>query len=71
MNLPVKLKHIMVLTGEPSGDFHAGHLVKEIKKFNQNIYFSGIGGQNLKHHGVDLFYHIENLSVMGLIEVIM
>jgi len=71
MNLSVKLKHIMVLTGEPSGDLHAGHLVKEIKRLNQNIYFSGIGGKNLEHQGVDLFYNIENLSVMGLIEVIM
>ncbi len=71
MNLPVKLKHIMVLTGEPSGDLHAGHLIKEIKVLNKNIYFSGIGGQNLEHQGVDLFYNIENLSVMGLTEVIM
>lgn len=61
----------MILTGEPSGDLHAGHLVKEIRKLNQNISFSGIGGQNLEEQGVKLFYNIENLSVMGLVEVIM
>jgi lipid-A-disaccharide synthase len=71
MNLPVKLKHIMILTGEPSGDFHAGHLVKEIKKSNNQIYFSGIGGPNLTDQGVDLFYNIEKLSAMGLTEVLM
>jgi lipid-A-disaccharide synthase len=71
MNLPVKLKHIMILTGEPSGDLHAGNLVKKIKDKDANIYFSGIGGPNLECQGVDLFYNIENLSVMGFIEVIM
>ncbi len=61
----------MVLTGEPSGDLHAGQLVREIKKINQNICFSGIGGQHLEDQGVKLFYNIENLSAMGLTEVIM
>ncbi len=61
----------MVLTGEPSGDLHAGKLVKEIKKTDHNICFSGIGGQHLEHQGVNLFYNIENLSAMGLTEVIM
>jgi len=71
INSPVKFKHIMVLTGEPSGDFHAGNLIREIKQLNQNIYFSGIGGQHLEYQGVDLFYNIVNLSAMGLTEVIM
>ncbi|MEN8210802.1 MAG: lipid-A-disaccharide synthase [Thermodesulfobacteriota bacterium] len=71
INYPVKFKHIMVLTGEPSGDLHAGNLIREINKLNQNIYFSGIGGQQLEHQGVDLFYNIANLSAMGLTEVIM
>jgi len=71
INSPVKFKHIMVLTGEPSGDLHAGNLIREIKKLNQNIYFSGIGGQHLEYQGIDLFYNIVNLSAMGLTEVIM
>ena len=71
MNLPVKLKHIMVLTGEPSGDFHAGRLIEEIRKKNNRIYFSGIGGPILKQQGVDLFYDIEKLSAMGITEVLM
>jgi len=71
MKLPVKSKHIMVLTGEPSGDLHAGHLVEKIKLLNPCIYFSGIGGSCLENQGVNLFYHIEKLSAMGLTEVIM
>lgn len=70
MNLPAKLKHIMVLTGEPSGDMHAGHLVREIKQIDNSIYFSGIGGPCLENMKVDLFYDIAKLSAMGLTEVL-
>jgi len=71
MNFSDKFKHIMVLTGEPSGDLHAGHLVREIKQLKPDIYFSGIGGPHLDHQNVDLFYNIDKLSAMGLTEVIM
>ncbi len=71
MNLPDSLKHIMVLTGEPSGDVHAGRLIEEIKKRSDRIYFSGIGGPILKKQGVALFYDIEKLSAMGITEVFM
>ena len=71
MNLPAKFKHIMILTGELSGDLHAGHLVKEIKQLNTSIYFSGIGGIHLENQKVDLFYNISNLSAMGITEVLM
>ncbi len=71
MNLPVKSMHIMVLTGEPSGDFHAGRLVLEIRRRCFSISFSGMGGPHLRAAGVDLFYDIEHLSVMGVTEVLM
>jgi lipid-A-disaccharide synthase len=71
MNLPVKLNHIMILTGEPSGDLHAGHLVREIRQINNQVYFSGIGGPHLEEQKVDLFYNISKLSAMGLTEVLM
>ena len=71
MNLPGKLCHIMVLTGEPSGDLHAGHLVREIKRLNNRVYFSGIGGTHLENQKVDLFYNISKLSAMGFTEVLM
>jgi lipid-A-disaccharide synthase len=70
MNFPAKLNHIMVLTGEPSGDLHAGHLVRELKQLSNHIYFSGIGGTHLENQGVDLFYNISKLSAMGITEVL-
>ncbi len=71
MNFPVKLKHVMVLTGELSGDFHAGHLVRNLRLQNPDTYFSGIGGPSLKQQKVDLFFDIDQLSVMGVTEVLL
>lgn len=71
MTLPVTSRHIMVLTGEPSGDFHAGRLVREIRLQGFPVSFSGMGGPHLRDAGVDLFYDIEHLSAMGVTEVLM
>ncbi|MFH2060406.1 MAG: lipid-A-disaccharide synthase [Pseudomonadota bacterium] len=71
MNLPVKLKHILILTGEPSGDMHGSHLIRQIKLIDPGIYVSGIGGPCLAKEKVDLFYPIEKLSVMGFTEILM
>ena len=35
-------KHIFIIAGESSGDQHAANYVKEHKKLNPNIYFSGL-----------------------------
>lgn len=71
MNLPVQKKHIMILTGEPSGDMHGASLVQQIKKLNPDILFSGIGGHSMRKENVDLFFNIERLSVMGFTEILM
>ncbi len=71
MNLPAKSAHILVLTGEPSGDFHAARLVAQICRINPGVYISGIGGAHLRSQKVDLFYDIAELSAMGVSEVLM
>jgi lipid-A-disaccharide synthase len=60
----------MVLTGEPSGDFHAGALVRALKKTEPCLDISGIGGPCMEAEKVDIFFSIEQLSAMGLTEVI-
>lgn len=62
-------RHIQILTGEPSGDVHGADLVDEIRKIIPSARFSGIGGPCLKRSGVDLFFDIKELTVMGLVEV--
>lgn len=60
----------MILTGEPSGDFHAGPLIKALKQLRPDIRISGIGGPAMADQGAEIFFPIEKLSAMGLIQVV-
>jgi len=48
------MKKIFVITGEYSGDIHAGCVVRTLKKRYPDIQIEGIGGDNLKKEGVNL-----------------
>ena len=60
----------MVLTGEPSGDFHAGSLIRALRRIHPDLKISGIGGPCMAAQQVDIFFPIEKLSAMGISEVI-
>jgi len=64
------LTNILIVAGEASGDLHAANLVREIKNINPKINFSGLGGEKLKREGVNLYYDIVKLAVVGLFEVL-
>lgn len=49
------MKKVFIVTGEYSGDIHAGKVAEELKKLNPDIELEGIGGENLKKAGVKLF----------------
>lgn len=59
-------KKIFIITGEHSGDIHAGNVVNELKKTCPDLIIEGIGGDNLKNAGVKLFSTQEKMSAMGV-----
>lgn len=60
------MKKIFIMTGEHSGDIHAGRVVEELKKTcSEELVIEGIGGNNLKNAGVKLFSTQEKMSAMG------
>lgn len=63
-------RHIMILTGEPSGDFHGGTLVQSLKQLCPGVRITGIGGKAMAGQGADIFFPIDRLSAMGLVQVI-
>ena len=65
-----KGKTVMLLVGEASGDFHGANLVKAIRELDGTLSFLGTGGKALKKEGVETFFDIRSLSVMGLTEVV-
>lgn len=62
--------NFFVSAGEISGDIHLSYLVEKIKKINSNIKFYGMGGKYSEKAGVNIVENIDNISVMGFVEVI-
>lgn len=60
------MQKIFIVTGEHSGDIHAGKVVEELKKLNPELIIEGIGGENLKNAGVKLFSDQKKMGAMGL-----
>lgn len=65
-----KAPTIMIVAGENSGDILGAGLVSEIQKLYPKAKFVGVTGEKLKASGVETIFPIDDLNVMGLIEVI-
>ena len=65
-NKPLK---IFIVAGEPSGDIHAAFLIKKLKELNPNIEFFGIGGKKMQEQGFKSIVPLEEVAVIGFIEV--
>ena len=61
---------IGIVAGEPSGDFLAAELIKDIRQYRPEARVAGIGGPGLRAAGCDILFPMEKLAVMGLVEVL-
>ena len=64
-------KSIVIVAGEASGDAHAARLINELKKLDPSISVRGMGGDNLRNEGVDVFIDMAELAVVGFVEVLL
>ncbi len=62
--------HIMILAGEASGDAHAAEFVTHVRQIRPDVHISGMGSQEMKNAGVDVFFDSSIIAVMGIIEVL-
>ncbi len=60
------MKKIFVITGEHSGDMHAGKVVEILKNCNPYLDICGIGGDCLKNAGATIFCDHSKMSGFGL-----
>jgi len=65
-----EVKKIIIVAGEASGDLHAANLVRAIRDIQPEVKFYGLGGNKMQVAGVELFYDLTRLSVVGFSEVI-
>lgn len=62
---------VFLSAGEPSGDFLGSQLMKALKKqLGANVTFVGLGGSLMAAEGLPSMFPIEELSIMGLAEII-
>lgn len=62
--------HIFFSVGEPSGDQHAAHLIRELKRRRPDVECSGFGGPLMQEAGCRLDFPLTLLAVMGLFQVV-
>lgn len=62
--------HVFVSAGEPSGDLLAGELLEQLKILLPHAHFFGICGERMRAAGCEELFSIEELSVMGFVEVL-
>jgi len=63
-------KSIFIIAGETSGDHHGALLMQNMMQLDHEISFLGIGGPKMESKGLRSLVSIQQMAVMGFIEVI-
>ena len=64
------MRDILFVAGEASGDLHAAGVASELRARHAPYRLIGIGGDAMRAAGVELIEHVEQLAVMGFVEVL-
>lgn len=67
MNAPL---NIFIIAGEASGDSLGANLMRALKQTHPDATFSGVGGSKMQAEGLKSLFPMEDLSVMGIAEVL-
>lgn len=62
--------HVFLIAGEPSGDRLGAALMAGLKSLIPDIRFSGVGGDSMSAEGLHSRFPMDELSVMGIAEVL-
>jgi lipid-A-disaccharide synthase len=61
---------ILIVATEASADLHAARVLEELRQLRPDLRAFGMGGPRLRAAGLDALHRAEEMSVMGLAEVL-
>jgi len=64
------MKSVLIAAGESSGEKYGADVVREFGKKWPSCTFFGVGGRGMEEAGVELIFRIEELSAVGISEVL-
>ncbi len=66
----VRLTTVYLIAGEHSGDVLGGRLMAALRALRPELEFAGVGGARMVAQGMTPLFPMEELAVMGLLEVL-
>ena len=66
----ITVSYFVIVAGEPSGDILGCELINALKKDNPDHRFEGIAGPQMIESGCIPWFHVSELSVMGIFGVL-
>lgn len=63
-------RRILLSCGEASGDVYAAELLRELRAVGDEVECFGLGGERLLRAGGEILVSLEEISVIGLVEVL-
>ncbi len=61
---------LFILAAEPSGDLHGANLIQELLQLRPDLKIGAISGPKMRKLPIHSFFPMENLQVMGFIDVL-
>ena len=64
------MREILIVAGEASGELHGAALAEKLRELDPRRPLAGIGGARMEAAGVALLERVDNLAVMGFVEIL-
>jgi lipid-A-disaccharide synthase len=68
--MSTNLTDLFIIAGEPSADLHGAKLIEELLRLHPNLQIAAIAGPRMRQLPIQTQFLMENLQVMGFVDVI-
>ena len=63
--------NVFIIAGEASGDNLGAAIMKGLtKRMPEGVVFTGIGGAAMREQGLESLFPMEQISLMGIVEIL-